>query len=57
MVTGRVTFRLNIDDVPVSVFNAVIAAIDAQIAEWETEYESLAFNRGEVSFTEHRVTE
>jgi len=52
MVDVKMSFRLNIDDIPISLVEAVVTALDQQIIDWNTAYPALDFKRNEISFTE-----
>ena len=52
MVTVKMSFRLNIDDIPIAIVDAVVGALDNQIADWNTTYPALDFKRNDISFAE-----
>lgn len=52
MVIVKMSFRLNIDYIPISIVDAVVTALDDQIAEWNTTYPLLDFKRNDISFAE-----
>lgn len=51
-VKGKISFRINIDEVPIDFFDEVISGIDAKIEEWNTQYPQLEFSRNDFNISE-----